>query len=317
MRRFTRCLSVGALSVGAALAASPRAECAPRLQLASTLCSPHQPTVVLVHGLDSCRETWKNTLAALSARGVPSLALDLRGHGESPLGDVADFSASELALDVLGSIRGSGVSSALLVGHSMGGRIAMRAAALDALSESPVLRGVVIEDMDLRVRPFIVPPSSAAAEQALARFGGPDGHRFASFEEAEAALLPFYDAPRVAGWRGTRVRQLFDGSWWSDISPLAQRLARETVLASNDGGEAWDALGVLGVQHRLSVDVWHAPALGTVCALTGDGSIEDMAARLPCAEVREFAKASHSVHNSNHEEFIEALCVRLRSYSLS
>jgi pimeloyl-ACP methyl ester carboxylesterase len=171
--------------------------------------------------------------------------------------------------------------------------------------------------MDTRARPTIAPPSGVAAEQ-LARFGGPGGRRFTSFEEAEAALLPFYDAQRVAGWRGTRVRQL-DGGWWSDINPVAQRLACETVLASTDGAEAWDELKRLASQGRLalSVDVWHAPASGTVCALTGEGSIEDMASRLPCATVREFASASHSVHNSNADEFVEAICARLRSYSLS
>jgi pimeloyl-ACP methyl ester carboxylesterase len=154
MARYARFAALsGALSMGALSAGMPSssAECAP-IRLASSVRTPHQPTVCLVHGLDSCRETWKGTLAALSARGVPAVAFDLRGHGESPLGDVGDFSARALAEDVLLALRDSGISSALLIGHSMGGRIAMRAAALDAASESPVLRGVVIEVMAVLCR---------------------------------------------------------------------------------------------------------------------------------------------------------------------
>ena len=45
---------------------------------------------------------------------------------------------------------------------------------------------------------------------------------------------------------GSRVRQLPSGEWWSDINPAAQRLARATVLASDDGQAAWATLAGRG-----------------------------------------------------------------------
>ena len=39
------------------------------------------PTVVLIHGLDSAKDTWTAAQAELQQAGVPTLALDLRGHG--------------------------------------------------------------------------------------------------------------------------------------------------------------------------------------------------------------------------------------------
>jgi len=58
------------------------------------------PLVVFVHGLDSWSGTWHGAATALAARGIPSLAVDLRGHGQSPMGDPADFGPAQLAADV-------------------------------------------------------------------------------------------------------------------------------------------------------------------------------------------------------------------------
>ena len=96
-------------------------------------------------------------LSDLADCGYPAIALDLRGHGESPLGNPADFNAMTLAADVLDAVRAAGINKYVLVGHSMGGRIAMRVAALEAASwqercekdviRVSLLRAVVIEDM--------------------------------------------------------------------------------------------------------------------------------------------------------------------------
>ena len=53
------------------------------------------------------------------------------------------------------------------------------------------------------------------------------------------------DEPRIDSYRGKRIRQLADGSSWSDLNPLAQRLAREHVLASDDGDRAWRELAAV------------------------------------------------------------------------
>ena len=49
------------------------------------------PTVVLIHGIDSAKETWRGVLAALAKERIPAIAIDQRGHGESPLGHEEDF----------------------------------------------------------------------------------------------------------------------------------------------------------------------------------------------------------------------------------
>ena len=116
------------------------------VSLSSGVCRPHRPTVVLVHGLDSSKQTWTGVLSALAQENYPAVALDLRGHGESPLGDWKDFSPTQLAADVHRAVTedlkiGGKI---VLVGHAMGGRVAMRY----AVDYPSSLAAVIIEDMD-------------------------------------------------------------------------------------------------------------------------------------------------------------------------
>jgi len=282
---------------------------------------------VLVHGLDSSKETWSGVLAELTSRGYPAMALDLRGHGESPFGPPDDFGAETLARDVWDAVAAHGVRGpVVLVGHSMGGRVAMRAAALPEVAREvasrqrqqgapPYLAAVVIEDMDLRVRQtseeMSLAPTDAAGRAALTSFTKDDGRHFATFAAAKQALLAFYpgEGKRVDSWEGKRVRPTAAGVWWSDINPAAQHLARDRVLASCDGAEAWDSLAKTAREgaRGVPVHVWVADQPGSVCEWKGKGGIEDMAARLPGCAVRKFDGAAHSIHNTAQPEFIAAL----------
>jgi hypothetical protein len=172
----------------------------------------------------------------------------------------------------------------------------MRLAALDAArvrkGAAPLLAAVVIEDMDLRVRPAPEADSalSAAQRAELRALEQPDGRRFASWEACATLLTGWYggDRARVEGWKGSRVRPSPDGvGWWSDVNPAAQRLARRTVLATADGAEAWVELaGGAGAPPPFPVHVWVADAPGSVCRWAGPGGVDEMAAQQPAARVR-------------------------------
>ena len=282
----------------------------PVIHLASSVTQPHRPTTVLIHGLDSSKQTWGTVLAHLHAEGYPAIAFDLRGHGESPLGDPADFAPRQLANDVLVAAAQTGPGPFVIVGHSMGGRIAMRLAA----DHPDRIAALVIEDMDVAVKKGApeLPPGSASID-ALGRFRLDSGRRFPSYDAAVASLGLFYETERLAGWKGQRLRPLPGGGWWSDINPVAMRLGRDTVLASTDGAAAWAAIAAeLRSRKRFPVHLWVADPKETVCVL-GDqeeGSIPAMARGMPSAVLRNFPGAGHSVHNTTRGEFLEALkCV--------
>lgn len=85
--------------------------------------------IVLVHGFGSDRMSWMFNSAALS-RAATVLALDLPGHGASST-DVGDGSVAFLGRILRGVVAESGLSRVHLVGHSLGGAVALRVA-LDA-----------------------------------------------------------------------------------------------------------------------------------------------------------------------------------------
>jgi pyruvate dehydrogenase E2 component (dihydrolipoamide acetyltransferase) len=82
--------------------------------------------VLLVHGFGADLNTWMFTQPALAA-GRRALALDLPGHGGSAK-DVGAGDAESFTDAVEGAITGLGIERVHLVGHSMGGAIAVLAA---------------------------------------------------------------------------------------------------------------------------------------------------------------------------------------------
>jgi pimeloyl-ACP methyl ester carboxylesterase len=84
----------------------------------------HGPLVVLLHGIASTADTWSPVAGALARRHAV-LAPDLLGHGESakPRGD---YSLGAYASGVRDLVAALGHDRATVVGHSLGGGIAMQ-----------------------------------------------------------------------------------------------------------------------------------------------------------------------------------------------
>jgi pimeloyl-ACP methyl ester carboxylesterase len=82
------------------------------------------PALVLVHGITSSSRTWHEVLPALAERHTV-IAPDLLGHGGSakPRGDYSLGAHASGLRDLLALL---GIASATMVGHSLGGGIAMQ-----------------------------------------------------------------------------------------------------------------------------------------------------------------------------------------------
>ncbi|UFS69390.1 alpha/beta fold hydrolase [Geomonas sp. RF6] len=79
--------------------------------------------LVILHGLFGSLENWR-TIGKELGRHYRVFALDLRNHGKSPHAD--DFDYATMAEDLHAFVEEQSLSRIFLLGHSMGGKVAMQ-----------------------------------------------------------------------------------------------------------------------------------------------------------------------------------------------
>lgn len=97
------------------------------------------PPLLILHGLFGSSTNWRSIARRLSAE-YRVLSVDLRNHGASPWAETMDYAA--MAGDVARLIERQGLQRPSLMGHSMGGKVAM---ALALLQPQRIERLIVVD----------------------------------------------------------------------------------------------------------------------------------------------------------------------------
>jgi pimeloyl-ACP methyl ester carboxylesterase len=181
------------------------------------------PQVTLLHGAGLNAHTWDTTSLAL---GLPLLAIDLAGHGDSSWRDDVDYTPRTLARDVAEALDAWTSQPQVVVGQSLGG---LTGAAL-AASRPDLVAELVIVD--------ITPGIDVTAGPAALRefYAGPTD--FASRDElVDKAMSLGFGGSRPETERGvflnTRVRPDGRVEWKHHFAHLAAH-----ALAAHDPGTA-------------------------------------------------------------------------------
>lgn len=95
-----------------------------RIHYTATAGSPDVLTLVLLHGFGASIESWFDVHPLLAAK-FPVVRLDLLGHGFSDKPRNGDYSPRGHASMVAGALEKLGLKRVVLVGHSLGGAIAL------------------------------------------------------------------------------------------------------------------------------------------------------------------------------------------------
>lgn len=122
------------------------------------------PPVILLHGLFGAAPNWGAIQRRLATRHRV-LAIDLRNHGASPHMAAMDYPG--LAADVAETIAGVTAAPAAVVGHSMGGKVAMAL----ALAEPQLVSRLVVVDIAPVAYPPTLRPYVAAMQSIVLRPG--------------------------------------------------------------------------------------------------------------------------------------------------
>lgn len=120
--------AVVAIAVGVAAALVSAADCAePARFEIDRFANPDGAPVVFIPGLGTPGEVWFETAGALD--GVDAYVLSLAGFGGAPAAAPTDAFLQAAADELASWLKEAGLRGATLVGHSLGGQIALKAAA--------------------------------------------------------------------------------------------------------------------------------------------------------------------------------------------
>jgi pimeloyl-ACP methyl ester carboxylesterase len=239
------------------------------------------PVLLLVHGIAGSCENWREVIESF-ARHNTVIAPDLPGHGASQAG-AGDYSIGALAAGLRDLMLALSHERATLVGHSLGGGVAMQLAyqfpemveRLALVSSgglgpevSPVLRAAALPGADL----FIAATAGAgqrvgsALGRGLSAVGLRPSADIAEVARAYASLqdsarrAAFLDTLRaVVGTRGQRVHA-GDRLYLAESVPvLIVWGARDSIIPVRHGEDAHQAIP--GSHLEVFEDVGHLPQL--------------------------------------------------------
>ena len=254
--------------------------------------------LVLLHGFGNDAHIWDD-FAPEVAPYYRTLALDHRGHGDSAWDPERRYEHETLLADVEALTDALGIERLVLIGHSLGGRIAT----LFAGRHPECMAGLVLVDIGPELDPRGVLRIRNETESSVAPV-------FESPEEYARLLSLHYPSARpaaIARMARHGLRRRDDGRWVLKMDPALrgafgssaspeEAAAREARLVA----EQWDALARIACPTL----VVRGAASDVFAADTADRMVDEV---LPDARLAVVPQAGHSVMTDNPDAFRAAV----------
>jgi pimeloyl-ACP methyl ester carboxylesterase len=238
------------------------------------------PPVAILHGLFGSGRNWRSVAQHLAAHHRV-LTFDLRNHGASPWAE--GMSYGEMVEDLRVTLRARGIEHAALLGHSMGGKVAMSMA---LLHPGEVDRLVVVD-----IAPAANPPN----------------------------LLPYVRAMRAVDLRGVKRRAEVDAALAEVVPDPTERAFLLQNLVIDENGAHWrlnleaierDFSEILGFPDLPAGNAYRGPVLFVAGARSNyiQPDHEPEIRRLfPEARIMRIEGAGHWVHAEQPQAFLQTV----------
>ena len=250
--------------------------------------SPNGRTVVLLHGKNFHAGTWAKTISSLNRSGFRVVAPDQIGFGKSSKPERYQFTFNQLAANTRALLASLGVARSVVVGHSMGGMLAVRYALAypDATERLLLVDPIGLEDYAALVPPRTVDawyaqelkqtPESVQAYQRDAYYGGAWKPEYAEHTRLLAGWTRGPEWPRVAWDAALTTDMIFTQPVVGDLSRL--RVPTRLVIGLRDR----TALGKPFAKPEVQATMGDYPRLG-----------KEAQRRIPGAELVELPGVGH------------------------
>ncbi|UXH77218.1 alpha/beta fold hydrolase [Roseateles amylovorans] len=267
-------------------------------------------TAVLLHGKNFCGATWDATITALSAAGFRVIAPDQIGFCASTKPASYQFSFAQLAANTQALLASLHIQQATMIGHSMGGMLAMRYALQypQAVEQLVVVNPLGLEDWQAKGVPYAsiddlyrgelkTSYDSIKAYQMKFYFNGHWKPQYDKWVLMQAGLYSGHGKALVA-WNQAQTSDMVYSQ------PVVHELSQirvKTLLMI--GGKDRTAPGANRASPALQAQLGHYAALGRLAAKA-----------IPNATLVEFPDMGHGPQVESPAEFHDALLRGLNAH---
>ena len=231
--------------------------------------------LIIIHGLFGASGNWQSLVKNHFSTRYRTVALDLRNHGRSPHADQGSIAV--MAEDVLELMADEGIERAHVLGHSMGGKVAMHL----ALFHSHAVDKLIVADIVPRGYP-------RRHDSIFAALKSLDLSSFNSRSEIDKALTP--QIPEFG------VRQFLLKGLVHHAGTYAWGMNLDAIEANYDSViaeiEAWEPFEEDTLFLR-----------GSESNYVQDADLMSIRALFPFAELQTIEGAGHWLHAEKPEEF--------------
>ena len=242
-----------------------------------------QPLLIL-HGLFGFSDNWQSHAKKL-AEYYRVILVDLRNHGHSPWSD--EFSYDLMAGDIFELCEDLNLNVFILVGHSMGGKVAMNF----AQKHEELLDKLVVVDIGIKEYPM-------HHEHILAGIHSVDLPNISARRQAEEQMSAHIDSE---GIKQFLLKNLF----WKEKGVLAWRMNVDVLER--------EMPNILSALDQVEVSVPTLFIRGALSNYILDEDIESIENMFIDTEIVTIENAGHWVHAEAANEFLESLlsfCLR-------
>jgi esterase len=240
--------------------------------------------LVILHGLFGFSDNWQ-THAKKFADYFRVILVDLRNHGHSPWS--ADFSYTLMAEDLHELVTDLGLDSFILLGHSMGGKVAMHY----AQKYESRLEKLIVVDIGTKAYPM-------HHEHIIAGMHAIDPTLIKARSEAEVILRKHIDSEGV-------IQFLLKNLYWKEKGVLAWRM--NLPVLEREMAEILAAVPEIEV---MTPTLFIRGALSNYILNEDWRDIEEL---FPDSDLVTIENAGHWVHAEAQENFIDTVlsfCLR-------
>ena len=234
-------------------------------------------TLIILHGFMGSLDNWQS-LANEFAKSYEVYLIDARNHGKSP--HTSTHSIAEMVDDLFDFMQHQHISKAHIIGHSMGGKVAMQF----AVNYPNCVNKLVVADIAAK-------KYERGHDDVFEALYAIDLTKIATRKQAEEAMLPHVSEFGTRQFLLKNLERLENGTyqWKMNLGVLHRDYDEITQEVKSNKPIT---IPVLFLKGELSKYIKHE-------------DWEQIQSIFPMAELKEISKAGHWLHADNPKEFYE------------